>query len=63
MRLPLMTTRRWMVVVAVVALLLPPAIYLWRIWQNWTAYSTWASNPARVGTYHVPYPEEARWPF
>jgi hypothetical protein len=58
-----MTARRWMIVVAVVALLLLPAIYLWRIWQNWKAYSAWASDPARVGPYHVPYPEEGRWPF
>jgi hypothetical protein len=63
MRLPRMTTRRWMIVVAVVALFLLPAVYLWQIWQNWRAYSAWASNPTRAIPYHVPYPSAGRWPY
>jgi hypothetical protein len=51
-----------MILVAVVAFLLLPVIYLWQISQKWKAYSAWASNPARVGPYHVPYPEAGRWP-
>jgi hypothetical protein len=65
MRIPRVrfTVRRLMIAVAVVAILLPWAIYLWQIYQNWMAYSKWASSPNRSMPYRVPYPDAGRWPF
>jgi hypothetical protein len=60
MRLPrVRLTVRWMMgVVAVVSLLLPPAIWIWRSIQNLNAYMEWASDQSstRPTTYHLPYP-------
>jgi hypothetical protein len=54
-----------MAVVAAIALLLPWAIYLWQIDQNWRAYSRWVNNrsPNRPRTYEVPYPRAGAWPY
>ena len=53
------TLRRMMIAVAVVSVLLPPAIYLWRIWQNWRAYSAGASSHPYFAISD-PYPETDR---
>lgn len=65
MRLPRvrLTVLRMMLVVAVVASILPPAVYLHRVKANLDAYSEWASNtsPNRAPHYIVPYPEAGSW--
>lgn len=51
-----------MVAVAVVALLLPEAIWLWKDYWNLVAYFEWAgdTSPSRSMTYHLPYPVSPR---
>jgi hypothetical protein len=48
MRLPRVrfTVRRMMVAVVIVALLMPPAIYVFCIWQNLKAYGEWHGQRA-----------------
>jgi hypothetical protein len=60
-----LTIRRMMVGVAIMALILPPAIYVFRVWQNFKVYSEWASDtsPNRPSSYHVPYPAAGSWPY
>jgi hypothetical protein len=64
MRLPRVrfTVRQMMVAVMVAALLLPPAIYVFCIWQNLKAYGEWASGP-KSGPYQIPYSAAGSWPW
>jgi hypothetical protein len=63
MRLPRLrfTMRRMMIAVAIVALILPSAIWFWKGCQNLSAYLEWAGNtiPTRPPTWHAPYPSQS----
>jgi hypothetical protein len=54
-----------MAVVAAIVLVLPWAIYLWQIDQNWRAYSKWLNDrtPDRPRKYEVLYPKAGAWPY